>query len=139
MAYGVHVSAVAACACNDYCKKTNELATCASHWDVGLQKWEFKLLIQKYLVCTDDDATAEDDDVDELASEEAAPEQEQILQAAGLLEENDLSGEAGKQESAEEASAQARALEERDRNARPPWFSPQRTLTADPVRKDNHG
>ncbi len=89
-------------------------------------------------MCADNEFTGDDYDLDELASEEAAPEQEQVLQAAGLLEENDLSGEAGKQESAEEASAQARALEERDRNARPPWFSQQRTLTADPVRKDNH-
>ena len=94
------------------------------------------------------------EDVDDEDSEEAAqaapdqeqvleaagPGQEQVLQAAGLIDGEEKgvpAGEGGGTEegAGAEASAQAKALEERNRNARPPWFS-QRTLTADAVRKE---
>ena len=76
----------------------------------------------------------------EQVVEAAGPGQEQVLQAAGLIDGEEKGHPTGEGANAEEeagaeAAVQAKALKERNRNARPPWFS-QRSLTADAVRKD---
>lgn len=88
-------------------------------------------------MCTGEDEDGEEDrdrDIDE-GEDPAVDEQDQgqLLQAAGLVEgeEAKKEGESGGLAAAAPAKA---AATERDRNARPPWFS-QRTLTAD-TRKD---
>ncbi len=74
-----------------------------------------------------------DEEEDPVVDEQ---DQGQILQAAGLVEGEEAKKEGESSGLAAAAPAKAAAAE-RDRNARPPWFS-QRTLTAD-ARKEPHG
>ena len=76
-------------------------------------------------------------DEGEEEPEAAVPGEKEQLQAAGLIEgveEGSGAGQPGRSEPGSDA-AQTKALEERDRDARPPWFS-QRALFATPGRKD---